>query len=180
MFATHQSQTGANVCPASSRTPVKAGAATAAALFFVMVMFPAIIAALDSPFVAGWLPLILIFTMPWMAFAAAIGAIIGFLAARAANTALGALIGTVVSLPIGCVVGVAFNSPFGSWDDYIAVIVVAVVPGAVAGAIATVCARNALAIPGWRAYISRYDILLFVCLLAPAFIWWVYLFGRHL
>jgi len=158
----------------SSSTPSKVGAATAAVVLFAMVMVPASIAAINSPFVAGWWPLILIFTLPWTAIAALVGSFVGRLAARTTNTSGGAVIGIAVSLPVGFVAARLFNSPIEPWDNFIGTIVHAAVPGAFAGAVSTVIARSTM--PECRRFrIALADGVVFSFLLTATGIWYGHL-----
>jgi hypothetical protein len=60
----------------------RAGACTAAALLLILTLVPAVINSFLSPVVAGWLPVIVVFTFFWAVIAAILGGIVGAFAAR--------------------------------------------------------------------------------------------------
>lgn len=153
-------------------SPSTSAAAAAAFILFGMVMVPSAIAALSSPVAAGWLPVIVIFTLPWMAIAAIVGALIGRFASATSKSAVGAAIGFAVALPIGFLAAVLFRSPAEPLANSFVPIVFAVVPGAMAGAVGTILARPRRLLPGWRAYLSRGDLAIFAGLLGSVPIFW--------
>ena len=74
----------------------KAGAGAAALLCFAAVMLPTTVSAFMAPFVAGWWPVILVFSLPWVAIAAVLGYLAGRAAARANNLWMAAAVGAAV------------------------------------------------------------------------------------
>lgn len=125
------------------KTAAMAGAATAALLCFVMIMIPATLGAITSPFLTGWLPVILLFSLPWIAISGVIGAVSGWLVGTAQQSSLGAAIGAVLSLSIAGVYVCLFVSTVEPPENVVVPFVFAIVIGSTSGTIAVIAARSA-------------------------------------